>query len=123
MRAVSALITILVAVVAGYSGVKFMDSVGPDIAGASGGGGNSGATVKNVESGSSESLLEPERFAKVLARLRKDYGAEAKVVNLRLEASRADMQIPQGTSTVVLQFNNDGEETENVKTDTDLSDN
>jgi hypothetical protein len=127
MRALSALITLAVVVVAAYAGVQFMDSVGPDIAGASGGkgpsGGDGSARVKDVKPGSSESLLEPERFAKVIARIRKDYGAEAKVVNLRIEPSRADVQIPQGTSTVLLEFNNDGEETTNIKTDTDLSDN
>jgi hypothetical protein len=120
MRFASALITLLVTAVAAYAGVKFMDSVGPDISSADSGG---GASVKQVDAGSDESLIEAKNFGKVLAKIKERFGAEVRLVNLRLEPSRLDVQIPQGTKTVVLQYNNEAEVTTDVTTDTDLSSN
>jgi hypothetical protein len=120
MRFASALITLLVAAVAAYAGVKFMDSVGPDISSADSGG---RASVKEVDAGSDESLVEAKNFGKVLAKIKDRFGAEARLVNLRLEPSRVDVQIPQGTKTVVLEYNNEAEVTTDVTTDTDLSSN
>jgi hypothetical protein len=123
MRLVSALITLLVVVVAAYGGVKFMDSVGPDLAGSSASASDGRATVKDVEADSDESLVRAKNFGKVLAAIKEKYGAESKVVNLRLEPSRVDVQVPRGSQSDVLQFNSAGDQTTNVTTDTDLSDN
>jgi hypothetical protein len=120
VKLLSALITLLVTAVAAYGGVKFMDSVGPDIAGSANAGSGTG---KEVEAGSDESLLEPENFGKVLAAIRKEFGSEARIVNLRLEPSRLNVQVPQGTKSFVLQYNNEAEQTTKVETDVDLSDN
>jgi hypothetical protein len=125
MRFAGALVTLLVTAVAAYGGVKFMDSVGPDISGssASASGGDGGARVTNVEADSKESLVRAVNFGKVLSAIKEKYGAESKLVNLRLEPSRVDVQIPQGTNTVVAQYNAEGKQTASVTTDTDLSDN
>jgi hypothetical protein len=125
MRFAGVLISLLVAAVAAYGGVKFMDSVGPDISGssASASGGDGSARVTNVEADSKESLVRAVNFGKVLSAIKEKYGAEAKVVNLRLEPSRVDVQVPQGTNAVLLEFNADAKLTTSITTDTDLSDN
>src|SRR3954447_3264494 len=125
MRFASALITLLVAVVAAYGGVKFMDSVGPDISGssASASGGDGSARVTKVEADSKDSLVRAVNFGKVLSAIKEKYGAESKLVNLRLEPSRVDAQIPQGNNTVLVQFNADAKQTLSITTDTDLSEN
>ena len=122
MRFAGALITLLVAAVAAYGGVKFMDSVGPDIAGSASASGGS-ARVTDVEADSDQSLVRAVNFGKVLSAIKDKYGAEAKVVNLRLEPSRVDVQVPRGSKSDVLQFNSDAKQTTDVTTDTDLSDN
>jgi hypothetical protein len=121
LRILSVLITLAVAAVAALGGVRFMDSVGPDIAGSS----SSASTDREeFDVTSDESLLEPEGFGKVLAKIRKDYGSETRVVNLRLEPTRVDVQIPQGPrKTVLVQYGPGAKENFKNETDVDLSNN
>jgi hypothetical protein len=121
MILVRALVPLLVVVVAAFSSYRFMDSVGPDIANSSGG--TTGGVPKRVEANDSGSLVKAANFGKVLAKIRKQYGSEARLVNLRLEPSRVDVQVPQGDKTVVLEYDSEANEKTNVTTDTDLRDN
>lgn len=116
------LVPLLVIAVSAFGSFKFMDSVGPDIAG-SNNGANSSGTPNPIEASAEGSLVKAKNFAKVLAAIRKDFGSEAKVVNLRLEPSRVDLQVPQGNRTTVIQYDGNGDERFRTETDSDLSDN
>jgi hypothetical protein len=122
MILVRALVPLLVIVVAAFSSFRLMDSVGPDIAGSSGGGSSQG-TPSPIDASAKGSLVKPANFAKVLAAIRKDFGSEAKVVNLRLEPARVDAQVPQGKRTVLIQYDGDGDERLRIETSADLSKN
>jgi hypothetical protein len=121
MILVRALVPLLVVFVAAFSSFKLMDSVGPDIHNSAGA--STGGVPKRVEANDKGSLLKPGNFGKVLAKIRAKYGSEARIVNLRLEPSRVDVQIPQGAKSVVLEYDSAANETTNVTTDSDLRDN
>ena len=114
------LVPLATVVVAAFGSYSFMRSAGPDYASADK---PAQSSSSDIRAGSGDSLLRPEHFAKVLAKIRKDFGSEAKLVNFRIEASRADVQVPSGGKTNLLQFNANGDQVSSIDTGTDISSN
>jgi hypothetical protein len=115
-----ALVPLLVIVVAAFGSIRLMDSVGPDIAGS---GSSSTGTPAPIDASSKGSLVKAANFAKVLVAIRKDFGSEAKVVNLRMEPARVDVQVPQGTRAVLVQYDSNGDQRFRTEIGSDLSKN
>ena len=115
MLAVRLLVPLLTVVVALLGTYQFMGAIGPDVGAATADAGP-GSTVARgtpdpIPGDHQRSLIRADRFARVLAAVREDYGAETKLSSLRLAPERVDLEVVRRDETEAIQYDSDAEVT------------
>lgn len=114
MLAVRVLVPLLTVVVSAFGTYQLMGVISPDIGAAAGAAPGSTAargTPEPISGDDERSLIRADRFARVLAAVKKDYGDEAKMSSVRLAPERVDLEVVRGKETEAIQYDSDAEVT------------
>ena len=112
MRGLPTLVTVLTIAGSVVGTYQLMEAVGPDISESSESGSTLRGTPDAIAGDAPESLFRAPRLATALAKLRDEFGPEAKLSNLRLAPERIDAQVVRGEQrTTLVQLDSDAEVT------------